>query len=173
MNRKTQNTTPAWIWFIVGLSIGLFVALLVYLTGANIKSINKSAAKNNTQKSTPDANKPRFDFYTILPELEVYVPEILDIKKSIQSSTQSTLQSVPNNSMYFLQVGSFRKNADADKRRAELAFLGFESGIQTVTVNSNRWHRVRIGPIKGKDEISRIRARLKLNNIQNMLLKAR
>jgi len=75
--------------------------------------------------------------------------------------------------MYFLQVGSFRKDGDADKRRAELAFLGFESSIQTVTVNANRWHRVRIGPIKGNDEISRIRKRLKQNNIQNMLLKAR
>lgn len=169
MNRKTHNSTPAWIWFIVGLSIGLFVALLVYLTGANVKSTNKAITKNTPQQATPDVSSPRFDFYTILPELEVYVPEILTPK----NTSKPSIKSAPDNALYFLQVGSFKKNEDADKRRAELAFLGFESGIQTVTVNANRWHRVRIGPIKGSEEINRIRNRLKQNNIQNMLLKAR
>jgi cell division protein FtsN len=60
-----------------------------------------------------------------------------------------------------LQAGSFSTNADADRRRAELALHGIESHIQRVKVNERNYHRVYIGPIDDLDELNMMRSRLR------------
>jgi len=73
---------------------------------------------------------------------------------------------------YVLQVGSFRHYSDADAFKAQLALKGFESKIQTVSIdNNNTWHRVRIGPIKEMQKLNRTRSQLRKNNLDFMLLK--
>jgi hypothetical protein len=78
------------------LSIGLFVAFLVYLMdhplemgkGKNKPApiVEKSRAAKPVQKSesskqktsqqgNSQAQKPHFDFYNLLPEMEVFIPE--------------------------------------------------------------------------------------------------
>ena len=53
--------------------------------------------------------------------------------------------SAPVSGGYWLQAGSFRQHEDADRRRAQLALLGFTSVIQRVAVDDQTWHRVRVG----------------------------
>ena len=73
---------------------------------------------------------------------------------------------------YFLQAGSFRSFAEADNLKAQLALLGVESKIDTVTVNNtDTWHRVRVGPYQDLRELNKIRTRLLNNNINAILLK--
>jgi len=73
---------------------------------------------------------------------------------------------------YILQAGSFRSYAEADNLKAQLALLGVESKIDTVTVNnSDTWHRVRVGPYQDLRELNKIRTRLLNNNINAILLK--
>ena len=84
--------TPGWVWLLVGLLIGGVIAVGVYLkmprTGDNgLPQPNASAQprkSSNTgvapEGSAPDATaappqKTRFDFYTLLPEKEVVIPD--------------------------------------------------------------------------------------------------
>ena len=62
---------------------------------------------------------------------------------------------------YVLQVGSYRDFNEADRVRAQLALQGIESKVQKVSVDSDTWHRVRIGPITDLRELNRIRDRLR------------
>lgn len=103
----------------------------------------------------------QFDFYHILPELEIVIPE-----SDLQRDT-STQQHI-----YYLQVGSFRSGQDAETRKAELLLLNFTPSIQTVTVDNNQtWHRVRIGPFTERRRVDQARRRLQDNGIDFIMLR--
>jgi cell division protein FtsN len=71
-----------------------------------------------------------------------------------------------------IQVGSFKKLADADGFRAKLALLGIESKVQTVTIdNKDTWHRVQIGPIAGRNKADALQRQLQENQIDSLLLR--
>ncbi|HUO96702.1 MAG TPA: SPOR domain-containing protein, partial [Steroidobacteraceae bacterium] len=72
---------------------------------------------------------------------------------------------------YVLQAGSYRNLADADRIRAQLALAGVESKVQKVTVDTDTWHRVRIGPITNLDELNRIRTRLKQADVDALVIR--
>jgi len=73
---------------------------------------------------------------------------------------------------YVLQAGSFRNNADADRLRAQLALIGVESDIQTVTIDDDQvWHRVRIGPFTDLERLNAARDRLADNGIQPLIIR--
>lgn len=114
----------------------------------------------------PEPAAPRFDFYTLLPEMEV---EITDDKLS------EALQALPQSGdrgPYILQIGSFRRHDEADNLKARLALLGIEAEIQTVVVREgDRWFRVRVGPYDSLRDLSQVRNRLNRNNIQFMVLR--
>jgi cell division protein FtsN len=201
---KHPHSLPGWVWLLGGLFIGLFIALLVYLadnTGSDPeKSISSSVneligkfkdsaqdtrdvRKDNKQAPPGPADakedKPRFDFYTILPELEVVIPEHdLFGKDTDDSESGSTPQARPkapgsdNNVRYTIQAGSFRNLEQADRLKAQLALHGIEASIQTVKINDNdTWHRVRIGPISDLSTLNRTRQRLQDNGIATIVVK--
>lgn len=122
--------------------------------------------KNGTpQNNDVDEDESRFDFYTLLPEMEVEIPES-EIAKAARL-TQANKKFI-----YQLQVGSFRAYDDADNLKANLALLGIEASIQTLTGESSRpWHRVRIGPYHSMRKLNKIRNQLLRNNISSIVLK--
>ena len=196
MSGKSSSSVPGYIWLLSGLAIGLFVALLVYLgkqpaekssfTQAVTKELAKhknqnsdstQPASNATAKSEKPAREPRFDFYTILPESEVFVPEPAahktDNKPSAQpgASPANDSAGASNGKQYLLQAGSFRNHSDADNLKANLALLGVTSSIQSVTLENNEsWHRVRIGPFSDDKKLRDTLATLKSNNIHAMTM---
>ena len=69
-----------------------------------------------------------------------------------------------------MQVGSFQAHGDADKRRATLALLGITSSIQSAQINSDTWHRVKVGPLVGKKALNKVRDQLIDNNIPTLIM---
>jgi cell division protein FtsN len=64
--------------------------------------------------------------------------------------------------------------ADADAFRAKLAFLGVESKIQKVSIDSKEtWHRVMVGPVVGLDEANALQKQLKDNKIDSLIMRAK
>lgn len=115
-------------------------------------------------KNGKPSDKPRFDFYTILPGSEVPVSE--------QEIKQATKQEGAAKDSYFLQVGSFQAAAEADNMKARLALLGLEAVIQTADIpDKGVWHRVRIGPFANIEDMSRSRTLLTQNDISSSLVK--
>lgn len=114
-------------------------------------------------KATPK-DKPRFDFYKILPGVEEPVTE----KELKQAAKQPSL----SKDVYFLQAGAFQNLSDADNLKAKLALLGVEANIQSAALaDKGVWHRVRVGPYINVDELNRMRATLKQNGIDTSLIK--
>ncbi len=179
--------TPGGVWFLAGLALGLAVALLVYLGGYSVTELrgvaptplaqtaNREIAKPPEAQPQPEAPpKPRFDFYTILPEMEVAVPEPETAAKPPPDTNADGQQQPDAGGGYILQAGSFRSLDEADKLKASLVLLGVDASIQTVTVNNkDTWHRVQIGPYYDLAEVNQVRARLKQNNVEVVLLRVR
>ena len=71
-----------------------------------------------------------------------------------------------------MQAGSFRRNEDADRRRAELILKGFEASIQSVNLDSgDSWHRVMIGPYNNLNAMHRAQDQLASNGIETLPIK--
>jgi cell division protein FtsN len=114
------------------------------------------------KEESPDGTKAEnnFDFYTILPETESTVTE------------QEVKESSIKKDNYFLQVGAFQDEADADNMKAKLALQGFEAVVQTATIpEKGVWHRVRVGPLNDIAQINKVRGELTTNGFNTDLIK--
>jgi cell division protein FtsN len=180
--KKQQKQSSGGIWFGAGLLTGLFIAGLVWLKLAptlcdenvlQIATPKPAPAQEKTEPSKKEAKplppKPRFDFYTVLPEMEVVVPE--PEEDEVSASTPATASAPASGAAYMLQMGSFRKHADADRFKANLALLGVEAKIQKVNNEQGVFHRVLSGPYHNRKEINEVRARLQQNKINSLLIK--
>jgi hypothetical protein len=156
---------------LAGLTIGLFVAFLVYLHGLPEP---ERIASRQTDNGKDDGKAPQFDFYKILPELEVVVPglEVLGKQKNQPrpKPPEPTIE-LAKGEQFILQAGSFKQYDQADKLKASLALLGVEAEIQKVSVDNDTWHRVRIGPFTDRNELNVVRKRLEDNDINAITLK--
>jgi cell division protein FtsN len=178
---QRRTATPGWLWMLFGLGIGLVVAAGIYFSDRRAPAPEASTAALPRQEPTPAtppaARTPapvaaeaeptqRFDFYDMLPQFEVVVPES---EQGIRPIRQGS--AIQEAGSYVLQTGSFSSAADADRMQASLALLGIESRVQRVQIDDDTYHRVRIGPLNDLDELNRIRRRLWDANIEAMLLR--
>lgn len=180
--RTTTRKSPPWIWAVTGLLAGLFVAFLVFLQmqpAGEVLVEETRALDIPTETETRDVRKqkpapvppppkPRFDFYNLLPEMEVIVQDE-EIKGT---PSKEGVKRVEQPGTYLLQAGSFRSHTQADQLRAKLALLGLETSIQSVSVNSKQaWHRVRVGPFLNLSDLNQARSLLKKNGIDAILIR--
>jgi cell division protein FtsN len=179
--KKSQGNTSCSFWFFGGAIVGAFIVGLLWLklgTGLGDVAVpgvtqpkpTPSAPKNN-------APKPTFEFYTILPEMEVVIPdeELVAPEPSGQSNSarvETPEPALPSGTAYILQMGSFRKYQDADRMKAKLALIGIEAEIQKVSINNrDTFHRVRSGPYRSQRELNNARRLAKENNIATLVIK--
>lgn len=186
---KKSGSSPLLTGLLVGVLLGIAASLMVvmFLKGGDSPFNNKtgmetskSKAKNKaeikpdepgadtsalpTAENPANKDKTRFDFYTILPGSETKVTEeeqtkIKDQKPVVQEA-------------YFLQVGAFQTETEADNMKAKLALQGFEAVVQTATIpEKGVWHRVRVGPLKDAEQINKTKTELASNGFKTDLIK--
>lgn len=172
------------------LGVGISVALAIFITGGKSPFENKvtpGAVIDAEQLpiTTPpaveekavaeDEEKPRFDFYTILPGTETQVQEQIIPPSDTTAPTPTPAPAAPAaaaTEAYFLQVGAFQTEQEADNMKAKLALQGVESIVQTVEVaDKGIMHRVRVGPFTDVGEINAVRAQLTQNGFPADLVK--
>ncbi len=174
--------TGILIGFILGIGVSVGVAIFVKggespfvaREGVTAKpdagpkvDIAGTQAKPDIVETKPA--KPRFDFYTILPGSETPVTE-QELKQSKAASQQAAPAAASEN--YYLQVGAFQTEQEADNMKAKLALLGLEAVVQTANVpDKGVWHRVRVGPFTEIDQITRARGELTKNGFSADLIK--
>lgn len=176
---RRRQQAPGWVWMLVGLTLGLVVALGVYLQSSGDRQrvaarpaapAEPAPAPSADVSSEPSSITPpaetRFDFYELLPQFEVVIPEV---ESDTRPDRAARAVEVPGR--YVLQVGSFTALADADRMQASLALLGIESRIQRVTIDDDVYHRVRIGPIAELDRLNRVRRQLRDARIESLLMR--
>jgi cell division protein FtsN len=164
--REANGGIPAWVIFCAGALCGGFLTFLVFLGSVGTGDSKPEVAS----KTTPQPAKPakqttetQFDFFTLLPEREVIVPEEQHPQEQSAASQEQY--------QFILQAGSFKTNADADRRRAELLLLGLEAKIEAVEANGDTWHRVYVGPFTSRSKLSKARTTLISEGIETLLLK--
>ena len=166
-----------------GLGLGLIVAIGVYLRAPSgtraaepkVAATAPEAAERPAPRPAPRASAPagrsaeaanRFEFYEILPQLEVVVPD-----DAAPASAGARPRHAEAPGSYLLQAGSFSAVADADRMKANLALLGFESHVQRVTIDDDVFNRVRIGPIGNLDAAQRTQRELRDAGYDTLLMR--
>lgn len=177
---SNSKGSPFFTGLLVGLllGVGISVAVAIFV----MKSESPFSDKAGKPKLEPDeialpkpepkpagqtaSEKPRFDFYTILPGTESQVTE--------QEIKQKEAAPVPTQTQesYFLQVGAFQTEQEADNMKAKLALLGIEAIVQTATIpGKGVWHRVRVGPFADLNQINSAKSDLAQNGFKADLIK--
>jgi cell division protein FtsN len=147
---------------LIGLAVGLAVGFAMHwfdprepLPTEAVHTAPAQAEPASARESATDPQPDQYDFYDMLPNFEVVVPEReVVVPRDLPESGAKP-------GAYVLQAGSYRKFEDADRVRAQLALQGIQSNVQRVAIDSDTWHRVRIGPISDPAELERVRSRLK------------
>lgn len=110
--------------------------------------------------------KPRFDFYKILPEGDKASTKPGNGTPAIAPADGATPDKL------YLQLGAFLNPADADNLKAKAALMGLEASVQKVeTPEKGTLHRVRVGPYLAPDEMETVRSQLAQNGISATLVK--
>lgn len=134
----------------------------------------KTAPAASPEAANAGEGKPRFEFYKVLtdkPDAASTAPQNSDKpaaaeSKPAPSPTAQPASKAAAKETYFLQAGAFSSAEDADKMKAKLAMMGMEASVLTVTIpDKGTWHRVRLGPYKGADEMNKTLAALKQNGV--------
>lgn len=171
---KSSSIIPAWIWLTLGILIGLGIAMF---TRSNGRLIEEQIAIPSEPAITKEPEtKRKFDFYTLLPELEIVIPQEETRppkQKPTATPTITSKQQTDYKGGYLLQAGSFQQFNEADSLKARLALIGVEANIQSVEVNKAKWHRVQIGPSNDRNALEKLRKRLKSSQIDTILLQAK
>ena len=163
--------------FVLGLAMGLAVAVGVYLYDRrpaarmaqqpNTPLAKDEDAANNQPAPASQQAEQEFDFYEMLPKFEVVIPEDGG-KVAPEAATGGPIEKP---GAYYLQAGSFRNHADADRVRALIALQGVESKIQKVTIDKDTWHRVRVGPITNLQRLEDARSKLRQAQIDALVIR--
>ena len=174
-NPKKKRRSPKanfWKWTIFLLLTGLFAAFLIHLssknTTANIRSSNPPKQKKPATEQPKESSERHYEFYSILPEMEVIIPESEIKTKKFKESLGKA-----ETGRYVLQIGSFREAKKAEELKAQLALLGVEAKIERSFVGNSTWNRVKVGPFSKMQQVDRTRKRLRENRIDSVVVETK
>lgn len=124
--------------------------------------------------------KPDFEFYTLLPKENngpvlpvppqgnvpvTIAPAVTPAKPEAANPGQTSPDQAPRR--YLIQAGSFATEAEANRRKAEIAMQGFVSQVQNATVNGKPYYRIQIGPVS-ETELPQLKKRLAAAHIDTL-----
>jgi cell division protein FtsN len=190
-----KNRSALILGLFVGYALGLLTAIgtWMYVNNAPSPFVSQDKAVDNAVSngavtvneagkgqpaSPPESDtakaaemKPRFEFYSLLPETEEAVPEQQVIKDpKVPAAPTAALPAAKDK--YFLQAGSFQNAGDAENLKARLAMAGVEATVHATELpEKGVWHRVRVGPFATAGEMNRARASLQQNGIPSSPIK--
>lgn len=204
-----RRQTPAWAMVLLGVALGV-VGSVAVLYGGKIptlrggknlpqpnpeavapKESEKALADDTAKAAPPAAPKSNYDFYSVLPEKEVVIPDAelsAKAKAEQQRAKQQAQANAANNNAaaptqapasaaesggnrYMLQVASVTDAKAADEFKARLAMLGFSAKVYQININGKTYNRVRLGPYATASETQAAQKALSENSISSTPMK--
>lgn len=183
--KKSGNVGNTLIGIFIGLLLGLLIAaaIAIYMNKAAFpfsqqkpKPLPPDAkaparAEQNAGANTGSTGERRFDFYDILPGKADATPRAAAGSDSPrpEPKAEAVLKDV-----FVLQAGAFQNPADADQRKARLAFIGLEATVEPVDLpDKGTWYRVKLGPYKSLSEVNFVRSKLAQEGVEATVLKTK
>lgn len=192
---------PAWLLVLIGIIVGAIGMALVTRSGHMPISRPDNGPQPNAATSSGDGGRgiaakkqdkePRYDFYSVLPQKEVVIPDAqLDaqVKAEQQAAAKQETSSADSDTTsntadkpaaqaaqgeYLLQVASFPNASDAEAVKARLALKGFRAEVEHVTIKGKSWNRVRLGPYTSATALEADRKKLEAEGFHAIALKER
>jgi cell division protein FtsN len=179
-----KQPIPGWIWFFAGLLISAAAFSVLWFKDHQTNQIpvkqqivepKPSVEKKTKHVSTKPASvkkerkHPQFEFYSVLPEMEVEVPPET-LRPSARPSPTQPRVPTSKTGIYQLQVASYRSRSDADRMKASLALKGISANIEKVSINDKTYYRVRSGPYN-RDQVYSLHTRLKNNKVDSLIIR--
>ncbi|MFO7705991.1 MAG: SPOR domain-containing protein [Halopseudomonas sp.] len=178
---NSKRSIPGGLWLVAGLAIGVFVTFLFQLEPGRGSVQRDKTPPAPVVKSPPPsrADQPRYDFYTLLPESEVIVPQSSVPEIAVEPAKSSdekkpAAATAASGTRFYLQAGSFRQRAEADRVRAQILMLGLDVRLENARLDGNEiWYRVQVGPFQDRTTLSSAQSTLAGNGFDNLLLQQR
>ncbi len=190
--KKPRGGTLLGIFIGLVIGLGLAGAIAIYMTKASLPFVSRISSTAKVGPPQPDrklaeaakpaealhppaqataadtkSEKPRFDFYRILPGQEESVSD-----KEIKAATKAPKSANAAKESYVIQAGAFQNPADADNLKARLALIGLQASVEPANLpERGTLYRVRLGPYAQLDEINRVRGQLAQNGVEASLVK--
>jgi cell division protein FtsN len=196
---KGRGMNPMFMGIIIGLLMGVVLALgiAVWLNRSANPFIEKARPVEALPTLPPKpavtpppaagkdgTEKPRFEFYQILPGEKdssgqarkpaepAAVPAAEKKHDPNRVNPTDTVNTTVRES-YMLQAGAFQSETDAENLKAKIAFAGLEAMVRPVNVpDKGTLYRVRLGPYKSLEDVNRIKATLSQSGINASVVKA-
>ncbi len=142
------------------------------------QAARKGAPPPTDKPVVKSQERPRFEFYNILPGEKV-VPDKAakpareeppaEAKAAPAAPKPGSSPSSPkphSGETYCLQAGAFSEEREADNLRARIALTGLEASVKPVKVaDKGTLYRVRLGPYQSLDDANSIKATLSQNGV--------
>lgn len=175
---KSRRSVAPWTWLLTGLLTGLVVAAVAYLKITVAPSVTPPPSTAKAADPAPTPKKvaqapaaPKFDFYTLLPEMEVAVPEAAAPAPKL--AAEINLPNPLDQAKYRLQLASFKRYNDADTLKAKLAMSGHVVEIHSIKLDNGQvWYRVYTPVLSSREQAVILQKELQNQAISSMLLKA-
>ncbi|MDX1553892.1 MAG: SPOR domain-containing protein [Marinobacter sp.] len=167
---KAQHGGLSVRWILSLAAVGGFIGFIAYLNSLptpeqqlpDTAPAQPPAAEPQAPETTTRDEKPGFRFYDMLPDSEVIPP---DVEEYTPGPSKQTFD-------YLIQTGSFRKQEDAERQRAEIAFQGLRAKVQRIDLdNGSIWYRVNVGPFASRSQMNAAIDKLVKLNIQPLVRK--
>lgn len=157
-SKSKKSSMGLWIFtfaLVVGLVAGgaYFVALDKTLEPQHKPQLAKRKAIKQAKKNLPE--KPRFEFYNILPKLRV--------------QTKKSKAVVKKQHRYDVQVASTRDYHDAEQMRARIILHGLDAHVIRVKTRSGLWYRVALGPYDSSTDAETVLKQLRKNDLDGII----
>ena len=201
-----KKPVPGWVWLACGAAVGAFFMFLFSLEPgrdevkrSKPEEQKRTAAQQQKPQAPAEPAKPKYDFYTLLPESEVIVPpdalppadapkppeqkpvtpeeaariDAARAQAALMGETPPpppVVAKAPVTTQFFLQAGSFRKREDADKVRAQILLLGQNVQVESGKVREETWFRVLVGPYSNREQLATAQKQLAGSGFGNLLL---
>ena len=206
---ESRMSHPLLLGMIIGLLLGVVISLAVALwlnrlnnpfidKGRPVEPISKvapaqpapppeaarkaeqAAVKAGTpEKTAKAAERPRFEFYQILPgdkevsekELRAAAPRTAPAPAAKPGSSP-TAPKPHSGEVYWLQAGAFSEEREADNLKAKIALTGLEALVRPVSIpDKGTLYRVRLGPYQSLDDANRIKGTLSQNGVPTAIIR--
>lgn len=170
---RRQQGSLSVRWILALAAVGGFIGFIFYLnslppvdqTGGGDDGVVEKAPQQEETAKQPEEKpkKQNFKFYEMLPESEVVTPEV---EEYTPDSSQK------QDFSYLVQTGSFRKQGDAERQRAQIAFQGLRAKIERIDLDDGgTWFRVNVGPYESRSQMNSALDKLVNINIQPLVRK--
>lgn len=183
-NKKRKSGTKAKkgsggpIWLLMGVVIGLSLAIFGYIKfegriqapAALMAVLSETKAPQQKAPAALAHPKPKYEFYSLLPKMEVDVAHPETPKPSLAKPAETT---PAQKAKFRLQLASFKQFSDADSLKAKLTLEGYKLEIAAITLPSGEiWYRVRTPVLSDRNTAVNLQKKLQKQSVASIVIKA-